>query len=355
MSQYCYVTNNTVETGPAGLPANWRDPVTGVPYGNLPAMQDSALLVLGWYPYVEQDPGVPGPYYTAEYADFVVNPTNVSRSISYIPWPIEQVRNIKNSELESQLEPYTFNDEAVNPHVREYVRDDVKWGMEQQANLTRLEDWAQVAAFDPDKPAVPVLPNSYLGDKYVRQGVALTGENQAYLDTGQPAPWDQTVIDSFVSANQVAAADSSDATAPQHPGYKIRQGIAKVGEEFRRLLLVRFNVVGETDPTLDRSMRMRIPNRQDTRDLYTLIFTDAGVTFLGAQRFEKVNGNWEWVLVKDAPAERDLLIMQNVDTDLAIVLSYGENPAVEADWFTDKIQFPAGVEQMDIFASWDPV
>ena len=351
MSLYCYVQNNAVVDGPRNLPNTWTDPNTGVTYSNFSSLSDADLLSLGWYPYVENDPGAPGPYYYRSISDFSINPTNVSRDVVYTQWEIERVKEQKNAELEAQLVQYTTNEQALNPSVLEYVRDDAEWLALQQSDLARITDWQQAADFDTTKPTLMVLPNSYVGEKNVRQGNALTAQNQAAAETGATVKWDQPTVNSFVAANQAAADDPSNSTPPQAPNYKIRQGIGNVSEQFRRIIVWRFDVEGEADPNLDRSMAMRIFNRQDERDLFAFIYTNAGATYLGWKKFVKVNGNWEWRLTKE---DGDGSIMTWTDSDIAFILSYSNNPAVESEWFTDQIQFPAGVEQRNILVAWDP-
>lgn len=355
--QYCLVnipTADTVLEGPRVLPQNHYDNIH-MNIRNEVNYPDSRLLALGWYPYVENDAGPPGQYYDRQLSGFTINPTNVSRDVIYTQWDISRVRESKNFELEIQLVEYSVNEQALNPSVLEYVRDDAEWLAIEQSNLARITDWNAAAAFDTTKPSVLALPNSYVGEKNVRQGNALTKENQAAAETGATVKWDQPTINSFVVANQTAADDPSNSTSPQMPNYKIRQGVGVVSEQFRRIIVWRFDVEGEADPNLDRSMAMRIFNRQDTRDLFTFIYTNAGSTYLGWKKFVKVNGNWEWKLEKDTGGgQGDGSIMTWTDSDIAFILSYSNNPAVEADWFTSPIQFPAGVEQRNILVAWDP-
>lgn len=354
MSDYCYVQNDNVLDGPRPLPVTWTDTSTGVPYSNLPKLTDSELLVLGWLPYVENDPGRPGYYYHRQLSAFSVNQTDVSRDATYVQWDIEDIRADKDSQLESQLVQYTTNEAAINPSVEEYIKDDSKWLADEQVKLAQLTVWQEVADFNTAKPEILILPSSYVGAKNVQQGVKLTVHNTASVDSGLSAKWPQADINTYVAGNQAAAADPTNATAPVGAAYAIRQGVAEVSEQFNRIVVWRFDVEGEVDPNLGRSIAMRIHNRQDARDIFTFIYTGAGATYLGWKKFEVVQAAneeyWEWKLDKNLG---DGSLMTWVDSNIAFVLSYIANPAVTAEWFTDKIQFPAGVESDNILVAWD--
>lgn len=345
MSQYCYVQSNTVVAGPQALPKAWTDPNTGILYANFDSLSDPELLTLGWYPYQENDPGSPGAYYRRVYGDFVILATVVTRDVTYEQWDIEEVRSSKNGQLIRQVAAYTVSELAINPKVKEYVENDAKWTADKQAELARLTDWQAVADFDITKPLVLVLPNAFVGDSYVRQGVALTARNQAAVDSGQPAPYDQAQINTFIASNQNAADDPSNSTPPVKPGFEIRQEIANPSEQFNRVIIWRFDV-DDPNPFLRRKYAMQISNRQDTRDLYIFSYTNG--TYLTWRKFELQPDGVTWYL-EATPAEQ-----QYVDTDMKFIFSYGTNPAVEADYFTDEVPFPAGVEERNFLVAWDP-
>ena len=356
MSLYCYAPETTVLDGPRTIPSTWTDPATGVTYTNFDKLTDPQLLSFGWKPYSENDPGSPGVYYTRTLSAFNVTATNVTRDVVYTPWDIEDIKRSKVTELEQQIIQYTTNQLSSNPKVSEYVRNDEEWLAEQEMALARLTDWQQVADFDTVKPQVMTLANQFVGRSFVRQGTELTAQNQSDEGSGLTARWDQPTINSFIAANQAAANDPSNSTPPVSPTSVIRQGVATVSEQFNRILIWRFDVEGETDPNLDRSMAMQMTNRQDNRDIYAFIYTGAGATYLGWKLFEdQGNGVWKWFLDKGTPEAGDGAIMIWTDSDIAFILSYGANPAVEADHFTDMIQFPAGVEEKLIRVAWDPV
>ena len=346
---YCLVnvpTANAVLEGPRTLPQNWQDPggQWHMNLNNNAVWTDAQRIAIGWYPYVESDTGAPGPYYDRSLSDFVINPANVVRNAVYTQWEIERVRTAKNAELEAQISIYTLNDSAINPKVTDYINDDVKWVADKQAELARLTVWADVANFVTTKPAKLVLPNSYVGASYVRQATALTAQNKAATDSSLPAIWDQTIINSFATANQAAANDSSNNTAPVQPVFQIRQGVAVPSEQFNRIVIYRFDR-DDPNPALRRSFAMRMTNRQDARNLYVFTYTNS--TFLAWHLFElQPDGTtWFWEAFSSE--------WQYTDTDMGFIFSYGTNPAVEADYFTDRVDFPAGVDQQNIIVAWD--
>ncbi len=350
-NDYCLVNTpqrDTVLEGPKRLPQNWQasDGTWHYNLNNDDVWTDADRRTIGWYPYTENDTGSPGgsPYYDRTLSDFSINANDVSRDAIYTQWDIERVKSSKNDELESQVDQYTFNDGAINEKAAEYVRNDVEWVAERQGELARITDWQQAADFDTTKPQQLLLTNSFVGASYVRQGLALTERNQASIAAGQGEIWEQAEINTFVSENRTAAEDSSNATAPRKPGYKIRQPIANVSEQFNRVIIYRFDV-DDPNPALRRSYAMQLKNRQDNRNLYIFSYTNG--TYLTWRLFELQADGVTWYL--DAtPAER-----QYVDTDMNFIFSYGTNPAVEADYFTDRISFPAGVETKNILVAWD--
>lgn len=345
MSNYCYVQNNEVVNGPKSLPTSWTDPSTGDQHSNLNALSDSELLEIGWYPYTENDQGRPGEYYNRIVSDFTIHADYVSRDVTYEQWAIDDVKQDKNTQLGDQITQYTTNEQAINPKVSEYINDDAKWLADEQAKLARLTDWNAVANFDTTKPMVLALPNSYIGAKNVRQGVALTSQNQAAVGSGLTNIWDQAEVDVFVADNQAAADDPSNSTAPVNPGFRLRQGVANVSEQFNRVVIYRFDR-DDPNPAFQRSFAMQMTNRQDSRPLY--VFTYTGVAYLTWHLFEdQGDGTWYW---EASPAE-----WQYTDTDMGFIFSYGTNPAVEADYFTDRVEFPAGVEEDNLLVVWDPV
>ncbi len=343
MSSFYIIDNGVIVSGPHILGSTEvRDQLNT---GNPEALTHEERVAGGVYPYVENDnpPAEHAEYYDRSLTDEQVNADNVSRDAVYTQWSIERVKNSKNSELEGQIRQYTTNDQAINPKITEYVVNDAKWLADEQAKLARLTDWQAVAGFDTAKPAVFALPNSYVGASYVKQGVALTAENEAAVASGLSAIWDQTEINAFVAGNQMAADDPSNTIEPVKPGYKLRQGVANVSEQFNRVVIYRFDR-DDPNPAFRRSFAMQITNRQDNRDLY--VFTYTGLTYLAWHKFEdQGDGIWYW---EAAPAE-----WQYTDTDLGFIFSYGTNPAVEANYFTDRVELPAGVEEDNLLVAWD--
>ena len=339
MSLYCYVENNAVVGVPRTLPQTWNN------ISNFNALDDPTLLAYGWYPYVLVDSGYPGTYYDRTLSAFQIQSTEVVQTAIYTQWTIERLKNFKNGELENQIINYTTNERSINPKIDDYVNDDAEWFAGEQAKLARLTDWQNVADFDTTKPSPLVLPNSYVGASYVRQGVQLTAQNSAATDAGLDPVWDQITINNFISSNQLAADDSSNSVSPVQPTYEIRQGIAVPSEQFRRVIIYRESR-DDPNPALRTTYKMLLLNRQDSRDLY--IFSYTNTTYLAWHKFEDT-GNGEWRL-EASPAE-----WQYVPGDMAFIFSYGTNPAVEADYFTDRVEFPAGVSEMNILVAWDTI
>ncbi len=347
--QYCLSEDGLAVTeGPRKLPQNWTSPTTWQGYQNLnngTSWTDENLLTIGWYPYQLNDtpPAQYAEYYDRTLSDFDIQADHVEQTAIYTQWDIEQVKEYKNQELEAQVVQYSANEVAVNPKANDYINDDAKWLVDEQAKLARESDWNTVAGYDTTKPTVLSLPNDYVGRSYVAQGAALSTENEIARNNGLQEPWQQTEVDAFIAANKPAADDSSGTTEPVQPTYKLRQGVAKVSEQASRIVIYRFDV-DDPNPALQRNYGMKLLNRQDSRDLY--VFSYTGLTYLTWNKFEDLgNGTWGF---EGQPAEQ-----QYTDTDLGFIFSYGTNPAVEADYFTDRVDFEAGVDQINIIVAWD--
>ena len=352
---YCEVNlpqRDTVLDGPRTLPQNYTDQNGNSQknVNNTDVWNDqgtdgrNSLYDIGLYPYVENDTGAPNQYYDRSLSDFSVNADNVSRDAIYTQWDIELVKADKNVELEEQITIYSTNDQAVNEKVLRYIRDDVQWVADKQAELARITDWQQAADFDTTKPSILPLSNTYKGASYVDQGLDLTGKNQAAVAAGQSEIWPQAEINTWVTANRTAAEDSSGSTPVQDPSYRFRQGVAKVSERFNRIIIWR-EARDDPNPALRTTYKMQMRNRQDSRDLFIFSYTNG--TYLTWRKFED-QGNGVWAL-EATPAE-----WQYVPGDMAFIFSYGTNPAVEADYFTDRVEFPAGVTEKNILVAWDP-
>jgi len=76
------------------------------------------------------------------------------------------------------------------------------------------------------------------------------------------------------------------------------------------------------------------------------VFSYTNCTYLTWNQFvQQSDGTW-WF-------EATAAEMQYTDTDMGFIFSYGTNPAVEADYFTDRVEFAAGVDQQDLLVAWD--
>ncbi|MDX1698971.1 MAG: hypothetical protein R3250_00065 [Melioribacteraceae bacterium] len=345
---YCEVNTparDTVLDGPRTLPASWVDH-DGNSIKNLnddSVWNNTQRINIGWYPYVLVDTGGADEYQDRSLSAFNIQATEVTQTANYTPWDIDRTSQAKYQELERQILEYTVNQRAINPKIDEYINDDFEWYEIEQAKIARITDRDLVAAYNTTKPAKLVLPNSYIGASFIRQGYSLTAQNQAATGSGDPEIWDQTIVNSFISQNQAAASDSSNSTSPVPPPYQIRQGISTTSEQFNRVVIYRFDR-DDPIPSQQRAYAMQMSNRQDARNLY--IFSYTGITYLTWRLFED-QGNGIWYL-EATPAER-----QYTDTDMAFIFSYGTNPAVETDYFTDRVEFPAGVEEQTLLIAWD--
>ena len=347
MSEYCYTPNQTVVDGPRTLPVSWRDPKTGKLYANFNKLSGPELLALEWYPYVENDPGSPGIYYDKIYGPFVVNPTNVTRDVTWQQWNIEDVRQDKDNKLQAELTSVTADQLALDGKIPENARNETKWLVDEQAKLYRLTDWQAVADFVTAMPTKLVLPNDFAASSYVVQGTAMKAENTAASQATLTPRWDPVELDAFIAANKSAAADVSGTQPPTHPGHKLRQGVVVPSEQSARVIIYR-EVREDPNPALRTTYKMRLLNRQDARDLYIFSYTNS--TYLTWHKFEDISQLQDgsvWGL------EAHSAEWQYVPGDMAFIFSYGTNPAVEADYFTDRVEFPAGVDQINVWVAWD--
>ncbi len=345
---YCEVklpTLDSVTRGPFKLKQNYQDQNGQWNYNiwDDDVYTDQQRLDIGLYPYIESDAGAPGPYYDRSLSGFVINPTNVVRNAIYAQWDIERVKQVKDQEMLSQLRAYTTNEAAINPRVNEYVQNDYRWYTDKQAELARITDWAEAAAFDTSYPKVLPLSNSVVGRTYVDQGLRMQKDNDAAAAQSLPAPWDPMELSGFITANNLAANDVSDNTPPVQPGYKIRQGVAVISEQFARIVIFRESR-DDPNPALQTTYKIRILDREDSRDLYVFSYTNG--TYLIWHRFADIGRNmWE--------VEAHSSEWQYVPLDMAFIFSYGTNPAVEADYFTDRVEFEAGIQTKQILVAWD--
>ncbi len=343
MTLHYVVINYVIESGPHLLDST--EVRNQLNTGNPETLTHEERVAGGVYPYVENDnpPAEHAEYYDRSLTDEQVNADNVSRDAVYTQWDIEDVKADKNLELESQLTEYSTNQLSLNEKVKEYVRNDVQWLADRQGELARIDDWQTAADYDTSKPDVLPLSEDYKGASYVAQGLELTAQNQAAAGAGQPERWDQAEVNTFVAANRVAAEDTSGGTPAMRPSYRLRQGIANVSEQFNRVTVFRYDV-DDPNPALQRSFSMEMRNRQDSRNIYVFVYTNN--IYLGWRLFEdQGDGVWRW----DAHSS----MKQYTDTDLNFIMSYGANPAVESDYFTDQIEYAAGVDEKDILVAWD--
>ena len=278
---------------------------------------------------------------------FNIQTTEVTQTAVYTQWTIDRLSSTKLFELDIQIQQYSANQLSINTKIQEYVINEAKWVADNQAAIARIDDWNTLAAYDTAKPAVLILPNNFIGEGFIRQGQALTAENQAATGSGLPAPWDQTQIDSFISANQPAANDVTGATSPVNPTFELRQGIATVSEQFNRIIINRFDR-DDPIPAQRRAWRLDMFNRQDSRDLFVFHYLTATDTYLDWDLFQDLgNGQWGFVV--------DNALYQYTDNDLYMIFSYSNVPSVQQDWFTDKVYFDAGQETINVLVAWDPV
>ncbi len=352
--QYCEVnipTADIVLSGPIQLPNSYID-YQGNSWKNLredTIWPDSRLLTIGWYPYILVDtPPTQYPqYYDKTLEPFNIQATEVTQTVTYTQWTIERLRNFKNIKLESEINQYTTNQLSLNPKVQEYIANDTKWVADQQAALARLDDWNSIAAFNTTKPTVLTLPNNFVGESYVRQATQLTSENQAAQGSGLAEPWNQTAINQFASSNQTAANDVTGETTPVQPDYQLRQGIATPSEQFNRIIIYRFDR-DDPIPSQRRAWGMDMFNRQDARNLFVFSYLASTDTYLDWDLFQdKGNGQWGFVV--------DNALYQYTDNDLYFIMSYSNVPSEQQDWFTDKVYFDAGQEEMNFLVAWDSV
>lgn len=339
--QYCLLNaaRDAVVQGPQLLPQNWGIYLN---INNSDNYSDNNLRSIGWYPYTLIDSGYPSPTdaYDRSLDPFVIGALEVTQTATYSQRDIDEVRQIRNAQLEQNRRlDITFFDSVIDDLVRYQITDMEEWIATEQNNLAILTDWNAVANFQTIAPLVLELNNQYVAQQYQEQGASLTAVNQAAIGSGQAAPYDQVEIDAFVTANEPAASDPSGTTAPVKPDYKLRQAIANVSEQRSIIWIYR------TDS--DQFLELALTNRQDARDLYTFYYLAAG-TYLFWAKFEQDPQNPQRWIAR-SPAGQG----HNVSQDVKLRLSYSTNPAVEADLFTDDLLFDAGQAPLKTVVRWD--
>ena len=351
---YCLTLDNVnVELPcPRELPNTWTDPATGRTHYNMQYWPDENLRTIGWYPYVVTDnpPAQYSQFYDRSLSGYTINATTISQDVTYTQWDIDRVKDTQFNLLASTATQYSANEVAADKKISQRVTDELVWLNNQQVALIIEDDWNTVAGWDTSKPDPLPLPNSYVGQSYVNQGVALQAENTAATDAGQVAPWPSTVVSSFISDNEPAANDASNATAPVDPTFEIRQGIVKNSEASSRVMIYRTST-GDPNPALDTVYAMVLTNRAlgDNRNLYIFSHTgacDSTPTYLTWRQFV-LQPSGEWTL-QGTPSE-----WQYSKGDMCFIFSYGTNFAVTADYFTDKVDYSADDTVKTIVVAWD--
>lgn len=360
-NNYCAVDPGNpvaVDQGPRRLPQNWQSIYDGQWYYNLTneaLWDDAALAGIGWFRYTLNDtpPTEYLEYYSVSQSPFVIDAGagTVTQDMVYTQWTVDQIQTVKLDEINNAPRQYSANELAIDSLLEYTIADDNAWTNQQGAALSRLTvegTWEDVAAFDTTKPAVLALPNNYVGRSYVNRGIELTAENDAAVAAGLVAPYDQTVVSDFITANTIAAEDTSGTQPPTEPTFEIRQAVAVVSEGASELWIYRA-AREDANPALRTTYRMALTQKQDDRPLYVFSYTgEAPGTYLTWREFvDDGTGIWR---CEATPAE-----WQYVPGDMSFIFSYGTNPAVQADFFTNPVDFPAGVDEMVMRIRWDVV
>lgn len=339
--KYCHIEGGLVDLGPKLLPQNWEGSNN---INNTDTWDDARLATIDWLPYVLVDTGAPGPYYTRTLSAFNIQATEVTQTAEYTQWDIEQVRAQKNAELESSITIIDANQLASDVLIRYSIQDENEWVATEKAKLARFETWQEVADFDTSKPEILPLSNTYVGKQYVRQGTELTAENTAAVDAGLTTPYDAPTLSAFITANTLAAEDSSGGTPPVDPDYKLRQGVAVVSEGASQIWIYRYQRAG-VNPVTDFNYRIKLISKRDLRQLYVFSYANGGTYLTWHPLVLQPDGSWT---VEGGSTE-----WQYAPGDMSFIFSYGTNPAVEADYFTEKVEFPAGVNEQVRRIRWN--
>lgn len=339
--QYCLLNNSlsVVLQGPQQLPQNWNQYLN---INNSDIWSNDDLRNIGWFPYTLIDSGSPLPEdaYIRSLSAFNIGALEVTQTAIYTQRDIDELRVFRNIQLEqNRRHDITFFDSIIDDLVRYQITDMEEWIAQEQIKLAELTDWNAVANFQTVSPQVLELGNQYVAIQYQEQGASLTAVNQAAIGSGQQAPYDQTLIDTFVSNNEPAATDSSGVIAPVPPPHQLRQAVANVSEQRSILWIYR------TDG--DQYVELALTNRQDARDLYVFFYL-APNTYLFWVKFEQDPNNQERWIARSPVGQEHWM-----SNDLMLRLSYSTNPAVEADLFTDDLLFDAGSDPIKTVVRWD--
>ena len=360
---YCQVDPGNpvaVDDRPRRMPQNWTSPYETQPNGrpveylninNSDVWNDAALLSIGWYPYVLVDspPAQYPEYYDKALDPFNIQATEVTQTVVYTQWDIDRVKTRKINELNGQVTFFEANQLAVDRLLEETATNENEWVNVQGAQVSRLSsegDWNAVAAFDTTKPLVITLPNNYVGQSYVNQGVRMTAENDAATQATLAPPYDAQAVADFITANKIAAEDASGTQPPTEPTYELRQGVVTPADGVSEVWNYRESR-DDPNPALQTTYKMRLLNKQDTRPLYIFSYTGLdSQTYLTWRLFE-IQSDGSYAL------EATSAEWQYAPGDMSFIFSYGTNPAVEADFFTLPVNFPAGVAEQVIRVRWD--
>jgi hypothetical protein len=223
---YYLIEEGAIVSGPQQLPNNWRN-ISG-----LNNLDDSELLALGWYPYVETWEDLPGEYYYHEDGDLVIEEDSVTRYVAAMQYTVDQVTSIKQSEI------YTIRtSQDIQGEEFEGKKVDVaEWAEEKAIELDALTEREDVEAFD---TALVILPDDRVAAVMMRQAEAfLTAE--AYRETVGAAvrlsPATLAIVHDWMLPNYTAIDTGS---APVTPPEQLRQHVRIPGEMRERFSLRR--------------------------------------------------------------------------------------------------------------------
>ncbi len=346
---YCQVDAGTVVVTQRKLNQNEKD-VNGAWHYNVNDTNlydnDRLRTEVDFYPYLLIDSGPPGPSgYTRTLDPYVITATHVTQTAIYTQIPIDDLRKQKAGELERQVTQYSANQVAADNLIANNVRSQIGWVETKTIELLALTDWQSVADFDTQMPDVLPISNTTQGASYVEQGLVMQTQNDSAENAGLAAPWDKTKLASHISSNEQAAKDATGATPVVHPDFSLRQGSVTPADRFSNLLIYRSMRQYDGRPSPDPSVEMALFHKEDTRPLYCFLYLQAGTYLEWIEFTHWANGTWR--------ANSSVNVLSWVNSDMKFIFSYGTNPAVQQDYFTNEILFDAGSVPLTLRIRWD--
>ena len=228
MAKYCFVEAGVIEAGPKTLPANWKN-ISG-----LNGLSDEDLLPIGWYPYRQVRPDLPGEYYYLNDIGMVVEATEVVHTWEVVQQLVDDIKTRKFGTLDSAV----VNQQAYDEDFEGKKTDASEWSQEKMVALEPLTERVDVEAFDEVIPAQVPVPARRASEVMLAYAEAYLTRDDFRTTVGASHLGEaiKTIVHDWMKDNYDAI---DNGTAAVRPPEEIRQHVRVPGEQRQRFLLRR--------------------------------------------------------------------------------------------------------------------